>query len=114
MDVPKIHPRRGGKNTAIAKLRAEQPPEAEADGDTAFELGRVAGYDEARREMQPLVVGVKSLIYDLKGTREDGTVLTPGYVIHLLSSALTSAQIEPSIPAPGDKVDGHAASDGES
>ena len=29
-----------------------EPPEADADPDTAFELGRVSGYDEAMREVQ--------------------------------------------------------------
>lgn len=90
-----IQPRRGGKSSEIEKFRAEQPPEAEADADTAFELGRVAGYDEAMREMWRVRGGVDLLIHDLMGTREDGSVLTTGYLIYRLKEILADCNVEP-------------------
>ncbi len=95
MNEPEIRPRRDGKNTVIDKLRAEQPPEVEADADTAFELGRVAGYDEAMREIRRMRGHIELLIDHLEGTREDGSVLTTGYLIYRLKEALPGTDEAP-------------------
>lgn len=37
-------------------VNADLPPERDATPDEAFDLGRIAGYDEAMREVSPRVV----------------------------------------------------------
>lgn len=45
---------------------------------------------QPKLEAQHLIGHVRLLIHDLAGTREDGSVLTTGYLIHRLNAALAA------------------------
>lgn len=90
-----ISPGQGGKNTYIGWPRAEQTPEVESDADTAFELGRVAGYDEAMREMRRVRGGEPSdaqVLAALKAWGEHRHLNIPATIMTSMRAALRAAR----------------------